>query len=322
MKIPASIRNMFDGQVDKYNRLRVEADNALQQMKEPRWHYESRVKTLDSYALKLETGRVRDPSALEDFFACTLVVGNLADVAIAESRVAKIFEVNERRPPKSNETKKRPEEFSFDDLRLYVSLREDTTLPPTGLEGVRFECQIKTFLQHAWAIATHDLVYKTDDVNWSKQRIAYQTKAVLEHAEISILQAEELAASTALAMETTSIADLKRTIAILRAQWPNDELPSDLRRLAENVLALFKALKVDLSRLQSILDEGKAIAGSHPSNLSPFGTIVQYLLSTEGRSFNRCMRNGDSKYVVVIPAEINLPDDADRNGWVNAVRIR
>ena len=58
--------------------------------------------------------------------------------------------------------------------------------------------QVKTFLQHAWGIATHDLIYKTDDVSWSRQRIAYQIKAMLEHAEMSIQEAGRLAEAVAL----------------------------------------------------------------------------------------------------------------------------
>ncbi|MCC6716305.1 MAG: hypothetical protein IT555_00310, partial [Acetobacteraceae bacterium] len=273
MKIPASIRNAFDDQEAKYKRLREKVDNAVKSFRKSRWHYESRVKELQSYALKLESGRFRDPRGLEDFFACTLVVVNLAEVEEAEQLIRQRFDFHERRPTAASLTHKRPDSFLFDDLRLYVAIAADPNMPPTGLEGVRFEFQVKTFLQHAWSIATHDLVYKTDDVNWSKQRIAYQTKAMLEHAEVSIQEAAKLAASGALAKEDPQTENLKRAIALLREQWTADLLPTDVRRLADNFLGLAKNLRLDLDRFKAVLDAGKATTGSHPTNLSPYATL-------------------------------------------------
>jgi ppGpp synthetase/RelA/SpoT-type nucleotidyltranferase len=104
--------------------------------------------------------------------------------------------------------------FRLIDLRLYVTLPDSPALPPTDLSDVVFEVQIKTFLQHAWSIATHDLLYKTDAVNWSKERIAYQIKARREHAEISIQEAEDLATSAALAKEDRKTVRVKKGISL------------------------------------------------------------------------------------------------------------
>ncbi len=41
-------------------------------------------------------------------------------------------------------------------------------------------------MQHAWGLATHDLIYKADEINWPKERIAFQIKAMLEQAEVTI----------------------------------------------------------------------------------------------------------------------------------------
>ncbi len=326
MKIPASIRNAFDDQKIKFDRLKEKVDAAVNGIRKPRWHYESRVKTLQSYALKLESGRFRDPLALEDSFACTLVVANLAEVEEAEQLIRQRFQLLERRPNSSDYTHKRPDSFLFDDLRLYVALAADPNLPATGLESVRFEFQAKTFLQHAWSIATHDLVYKTDNVHWSKQRIAFQTKAMLEHAEVSILEAETLAASVALAKEDKNTKDIRRAIAIVRDQWSTDQLPSDVRRLAENVLRLAGNLHLSLDRVQAVLDAGKATAGSHPTNLSPYATLVQYLLSAEQLAMVKYLEgeeqeSGGQRAAIVIPAEIDIPAGIDRSKWKNALYV-
>jgi ppGpp synthetase/RelA/SpoT-type nucleotidyltranferase len=325
MKIPASVRNAFDDQKAKYERLKVEVDTTVGGFKKARWHYESRVKALQSYALKLESGRFRDPQGLEDFFACTLVVANLAEIDEAEQLIRQAFRFQERRPNAPGYTHKRPDQFPFDDLRLYVAVSVDPAVPPKGIEGVRFEFQLKTFLQHAWSIATHDLVYKTDDVSWSKERIAYQTKSMLEHAEVSIQEAEKLAGSGALAKEDRQTKTLKRAIGLLREQWANDQLPADVRRLAENLLALTTSLKLDLDRVKAILDAGRAASGSHPTNLSPYATVVQYLLSAEHGAMVAYLEadpgHGGPPTAILIPAEIDVPAGIDRTRWRNAVSV-
>ena len=56
-------------------------------LKDRRWHYESRVKNLESFALKVESGRYDDPNQVEDFFACTIVAENLDSMSKAEKLV-------------------------------------------------------------------------------------------------------------------------------------------------------------------------------------------------------------------------------------------
>lgn len=75
MKIHRKLRDTFNHASEKYNRLAVEVNGTLKNLVESeKWFYTSRVKELESFALKVETARVQDPSKLEDFFACTIIL--------------------------------------------------------------------------------------------------------------------------------------------------------------------------------------------------------------------------------------------------------
>lgn len=322
MKIPASIRVIYDDQKTINDLLKKTIDERMRGIKKPRWHYESRIKELTSFALKMESGRFKNPQSMEDFFACTIVVANATEVAEAEAMIGDHFTIKERRPPNRKHTHKASDSFPFDDLRLFVTLLDNPAMPPSDLAKVVFEVQIKTFLQHAWSIATHELLYKTDDANWSKERIAYQIRAMLEHAEISIQEAESLATCGALAKEDRQTAALKKGISLVKSQWSKDELPHDVRRLASNITTLLEALRLNIGRLDEILNEGKSQrGGTHPANLSPYATVVQYLLNAEKEKMVALLEGEEKESKILIPDEIELPACINREKVKNAVFV-
>ena len=92
MKIPLSIRRDYDEQLDKIIRLQKFVDDSIRAAKKPNWHYESRIKSKESFALKIETGRFPDPKELEDFFACMLVVENSKSLVEAEDMIKSKFD--------------------------------------------------------------------------------------------------------------------------------------------------------------------------------------------------------------------------------------
>jgi ppGpp synthetase/RelA/SpoT-type nucleotidyltranferase len=319
MKIPASIRRLYDDQEELCGHLKERVDTLIRPSLHEKWHYESRTKSVESYTLKIESARFGDPAALEDFFAATIVVRNGSEIADAEKLVTELFTLHSRRPKQDHLTKKAPDEFPFDDLRLYVRWKDDPALPPTGLHGLLFEMQIKTFLQHAWSIATHELIYKSDEANWSKARIAYQIKAMLEHAEISIQEAVTLSASTALAKSDDNISAIKTFIALVTELWEKETLPSNIRLLAENIMGLAKLAQLDANGLRALLLDAKA-KGRGPliGNLTPYGAVLQTLLDEKAVVLGSALKK-KQKSAVLISAELEIPEGVDPQEWQKAV---
>lgn len=322
MKIPRSIRTIYQEQFEICERMKKIIDNRMTSIKNPQWHYESRIKELSSFCLKIESGRF-DIKGLEDTFACTLVVRNATEILTAEKKISEYFNIKYKRPNNPHFTHKDPESFPFDDLRIYATLSKDISLPDTGLENIIFEIQLKTFLQHAWTIATHDLVYKTDDENWGKQRIAFQIKAMLEHAELSILEADRLSKSNAISKKTNKTENILSIMSIIKSHWDEPDLPTDLKRLSENISSLLGALKKDNNYLNEILNKEKHDNhGSLPLNLSPYGTIIQSIIKYDRKiiiEYITKKQNNRKKFRIVIHPEIEFPPEIKKENFINAI---
>jgi ppGpp synthetase/RelA/SpoT-type nucleotidyltranferase len=307
MKIARELRDIFFKASERYERLASEVRDTLKtSVEEKGWFFTSRVKKLESFALKVETGRVLDPRNLEDFFACTIVVPTTPEIAAAENFLKDHYGDAIRRPRDDSVTKKYPSSFVFDDLRLYVVRQAVPSGRNPDLEGIRFEVQIKTILQHAWSIATHDLIYKSDSVSWPRERIAYQVKAMLEHAEIAIAEASTLSNAKAIAKEDSHIAAVRQILGALDKIWTSDRLPTDVKRLAETVSELFRTCRLSPDRFEEIVDAEIGRVGTLPTDLSPYSFIVQAIAHVDGQDLRRHLDKGRS--VVVIHRGMDLPD--------------
>jgi hypothetical protein len=145
---------------------------------------------------------------------------------------------------------------------------------------------------------------------------------MLEHAEVSIQEAESLAASSTLAKEDAATASIKRGIALVRAQWAQDELPADVRRLAKNIVDLTEALGLQIGRVEEILNHCKGQRGGrHPSNLSPCATVVQYMFDAEKQRMIRLLGNERASTGVLISDEVDVPGDVDRTLFRSAILL-
>ncbi len=309
MKVPKSVRQIYEECRPRAEMLQRRVDEVFQARKRATWHYQSRVKGIESFALKLESGRVENPEQMDDLFACTLVVENFGSIVDAEELACHLFPLDRRRPDAAAVTYSRPDAFPFDDLRLYLRYVDaDGARPTQEIKGAVFELQIKTFLQHAWSIATHDLVYKGEAKNWSLERIAYQVRAMLEHAEVSIAESERLAGSASLRKRDRRTDQVNEAISTILNQWPTDLLPADRKRLAENVVELTKALNLPLARVREVIEQETASGrGVRLLDVSPFAALVQALANLETDRVFELLAKERARFRLFLCPEMVLP---------------
>lgn len=294
MKIDDRLREAYRQQRKIADRLKTQVDAEIQSRKPRTWHYESRPKEEESFALKVEAGRAKHPQAIEDAFACALIVPNFSDVKRAEDLIVDLYGPLEyKRPESYTVTTKSPSDFRFDDLRLYVTYKDRGYGPPSGLQGVLFEVQVRTFLQHAWNIATHDIVYKADNVSWRRERVAHQAKAALEQAEVTIESMAALERTAALPETNERFLLVNDIIGALKEHWSTDHLPKDLRRLADAIYDLLWNLRLnDIRTFRLLLAEGQdRYGGNHNLNWSPYRAISQYLCEQHAEKFRNYLSN-------------------------------
>jgi len=273
-KVEASIRRAHANLSEEFTFVQTDVQGLLKEACELRkWTFEDRVKAMESYAMKLMTGRYNGYE-IDDFYACTIVVPNLKAVLEAIEFVKYSVRVFEEKP--GAETKSWPTNFGFDSVRIYCKLPESVNPKPYHEHG--FEIQIKTLLEHAWAKATHEFSYKGNDVSWAKERLAAQIKAVLDNVDLSINEMEKTATSDFLDKKNPVYENLRKIIEVLKAEFGRDDSPhtiADYKRLAEQVVKILERLELKPDGLKAVLEaEATALRGRFTVNLSPYSIIL------------------------------------------------
>jgi ppGpp synthetase/RelA/SpoT-type nucleotidyltranferase len=309
MKISAQINSLYNELQPIAKSLQDHIDEKLRQKcAEKEWLYIRRIKGLESFAQKLEMGRYKSIELVDDVFACTIVVQNVSEISNAEALVNQFLAVSERRPADPQRHHLVPENFSYDSLRLYCKVKP----PHIGkeYENLTFEVQIKTFLEHAWSIATHDFQYKSSKISWAKARLVSQLKAMLDNIELSILESTHLATSGYLDKGNDEYDKLNATIKFYEKNWGTDKLPKDLRRLAQNTLQLMTAIKIDLSDITDMLAKENDVGrGINTISLSPFQIIVQGLINQRTESIAQFLSHEDSRYRLILTSGMTVPEE-------------
>jgi len=204
-----------------------------------------RIKSAESLAEKVETGRYSRWAEVDDLFACSIIVPSVGDEPDVLQFLEHQFVTSTVR--RRGTTLKDPAIFRFDATRFIGRLQ-----PRSGLAGdlhqISFEVQVRTAFEHAWAVATHPLVYKGRVVDWRNARLAAQMKALVE-------QLDQLVAKPTQAVEAISLQswpDVAARDEIVRGflqfesegLLPPECLPASWVRFSENLLGFLKAAAV------------------------------------------------------------------------------
>lgn len=318
MKISRHVRDFYEMMVPRYRSLEPVVSEIVNGFIEPRWHYEKRIKGRESFALKIDTARYSSPDMVDDILAGTIVVENSKTIQLAYSKVQNHFVIRNSRPKNPKQTNKKAHAFEFDDLRLYLSLHNSSPHYHKFRDLV-FELQIKTYLQHAWGIATHDLTYKGDAVDWSLLRIAYQVKAMLEHAEASIEAAGQMASASCLCKSEPSVDRVNSCVVLLKKFWRDEQLPFDVKRLASNILNALDVFGRSIGELDILLaGESAKTAGRLAFNMSPYLTTVQVLINNYG-IVSLEKEHKDRFMKIVVTPDVEAPVGTDLRKMRNVI---
>ncbi|NER03343.1 MAG: hypothetical protein F6K17_12340 [Okeania sp. SIO3C4] len=250
--------------------------------------FTSRIKTIESLAEKIETGRFQKWSDLDDLFACTIIIPTLSHEKEVREFCKSTFEII--KTVKRGQNKKSPDTFKFDSTRIYAQLKSNNAITQENelsIYKVKFEIQIKSAFEHAWSVSTHDIVYKNSEIDWRKLRLAAQIKATVEQLDMLILAFEK----TSEVIEDNSYQEIKNKQYLAKEinklfqdqKIPDELKPKDISRFCDNLYRLLinvveekqikETFKVVIQKIQSTK------TNQIPRSISLFQYFISILIS-------------------------------------------
>jgi ppGpp synthetase/RelA/SpoT-type nucleotidyltranferase len=246
-----------------------------------------RVKTVESLSEKIEMGRYRRFSEIDDLVAFTLIIPGQSFQQSVINFCQTAFDVIGIRTKST--TSKSPEVFRFDATRILAKAK----MPPdfsgrleNSIFGYVFEVQIRTAFEHAWSVATHDLVYKGSIIDWKKVRLAAQLKATSESLDAAVAAFEPLSLTVTQSpwRDISEQAAVSQFIADLidKETIPKTIGPSSVSRCAVNLHKLIRALepKISIENALKLLDTQLKELKTLPVSLSFYQLCFGLLCSS------------------------------------------
>lgn len=244
-----------------------------------------RIKTIESLAEKIETGRFSKWSDLNDLFACTVIIPTLSNEDQSITFCRNVFQVISI--TKRGQNKKSPDIFRFDSTRIYAQLKRNDDLfedNKLSIYTIKFEIQIKSAFEHAWSVSTHSLVYKNSEIDWKKLRLAAQIKANVEQLDMLILAFEQTSAF----VKDNNYPEIriKRDLAndinkLFKEGKIHDELiPKDMSRFCNNLYHLLSQTIPDNHQIKKAIKQVIKVIQSTKNTQVPLSiSLFQYFVA-------------------------------------------
>lgn len=141
-----------------------------------------RAKEPEKFQQKLMNGVTYDPKDMQDLAGIQVICFVKSDVGKIANVIEKTFEVIDK---ESNDDKEKNSGYS--DVKFICKLTKARINPAEELqrfENKRFEIQVRTILQHAWAEIEHDDIYKNPhNISQELRRRFFLVSKVLEMAD-------------------------------------------------------------------------------------------------------------------------------------------
>jgi ppGpp synthetase/RelA/SpoT-type nucleotidyltranferase len=250
-----------------------------------------RVKTANSLAEKLETGRFSRWNEIDDLYASSVIVPTLNEEGAVLAFLRSTYE--EVHVALRGSTLKDPSVFRFDATRFVGRLRTDPLIAEdSALRKIVFEIQVRSAFEHAWCVTTHALTYKGGGIDWRRLRLVAQLKAAVEQLDASVKGFDAVAAG--LSEHSWPDINAMRLIetmyrALFRDKiFPREAEPESWARFCENVWKILlgstpgylkNEAKVDLARVaMEAIDIAARETGAAPYPLSI--SLIEYTLGT------------------------------------------
>lgn len=274
MIIPSEIKEYYKSKISTLEEFKKYMDDILSSISSKfNGLYISNIKTEESLAQKIEFGIFNEVDEIVDLVRATIVVATKKEVNNLKEEISKKFQVIETIENRS----KKPSDFIYDDLHLHIKYKSEIEIPGKEYLETPFELQIKTFLEHAWARATHDILYKGNKLSWPNYRIAHQIKAMLEQSDEILAKIPE-ASSICPDNEYEQFKEQNDIINLLNRKWDDTSLPQDRRKLSENINLLLDYCKEGTKFLeqQLNLEENRLLIES--KSITPFQAILGIII--------------------------------------------
>lgn len=247
MVIPPTLQTAYNAKISLVQALeKIVKDTVTNYCEVRGFLFEGRVKSLDSLSEKIETGRYKNFEDVDDLYACTIIIPLLSEEESVIQWVTSTFEVVTHEIKRRNTISKSPDIFRFDSTRIYANLK----LPPGEsiakdlASSIKFEIQIKSVFEYAWTKTTHALVYKSQQVDWKRDRLVAQLKASVEQIEMLITSFD--VASThvpnGFSYELEDKVQIQDHLERVKSQIPSEVLPKDQTRFIDNVYRAMRAI--------------------------------------------------------------------------------